>query len=222
MEGGSIVGNESQWGGGVHVYRGTFNMSGGTIRSNTSIKADTSGASSRHGGGGVSVDSPSSVFTMSGTAVISDNTAVSYGGGVNVGWGATFIMEGGTISSNTAGEGGGVFAYQGNSNITRFTMEGGTISGNTVATYGGGVSVWTATFTKTGSSIIYGGNASTDAEKNIVGARDTTDKVTVVGDLMPGLGHAVYVNTAKKRDNTADENYNLDSTKAKADGGGWD
>jgi hypothetical protein len=56
---------------------------------------------------------------------------------------ATFTMKGGTISGNTAGEGGGVYvhAYNGGADAT-FTLKGGTIRGNTANSYyGGGVFV---------------------------------------------------------------------------------
>ncbi|MCL2328753.1 MAG: hypothetical protein FWC39_09635 [Bacteroidetes bacterium] len=60
----------------------------------------------------------------------------------------TFEMTGGTISGNTASQGGGVNVWG------TFTMTGGIISGNTASQYGGGVSAGnTATFTMTGGTI---------------------------------------------------------------------
>ncbi len=83
---------------------------------------------------------------MSG-GTISDNTAID-GGGVYNDYG-TFTMSGGTISGNTAtDEGGGVYIGY---NKT-FTMSGGTISGNT-AKDGGGIHNDDGTFTMSGGTI---------------------------------------------------------------------
>jgi hypothetical protein len=110
----------------------------------------------------------------------------SSGGGVVV-WRGTFIMEGGSISGNTAHNGGGVFVEESTFTMkggiisgntasdnagavmvqqrSSFTMEGGIISGNTAA-FGGGVRVGEqATFIMEGGTIYgssaEGGNANT-------------------------------------------------------------
>jgi predicted CopG family antitoxin len=84
--------------------------------------------------------------------IISGNKSYS-SGGVYVYDSGTFTMTGGEISGNTADNGGGVYVSG------TFTMEGGKISGNTADYYGGGVYVSSGrTFSKTGSSIIYGNN----------------------------------------------------------------
>ena len=109
-------------------------------------------------------------------------------------------MTAGTISGNTASDGGGVMVSG------TFTMNGGTISSNTANIYsGGGVYVGSSgTFTKS-SGIIYGSNASA-ALKNTA-SRD---------------GHAVYVySSSKKRDTTAGEGVSLDS-EVSGSAGGWE
>jgi uncharacterized repeat protein (TIGR02543 family) len=84
---------------------------------------------------------------------ISGNTSY-YGGGVYVATGATFTMDGGAISGNTAtgnsnsNGGGGVYVDGG-----MFTMSGGNISGNTSYSCGGGVYVSSGTFTMSGGAI---------------------------------------------------------------------
>jgi len=85
-------------------------------------------------GGGVSVGE-GGIFTMEGGKIF-DNTCVKYGGGVAVS--GIFDMKGGIISGNTTQFGGGGVAVD-NSGI--FTMSGGTISSNTVNSGGGGVCV---------------------------------------------------------------------------------
>jgi hypothetical protein len=79
-------------------------------------------------GGGVSVGN-GGTFTMQGGAV----TGITNGGGVNVHNGSTFTMSGGAIRGNG---GGGVSVGNGGT----FTMSGGAITGNT-NDHGGGVRI---------------------------------------------------------------------------------
>jgi hypothetical protein len=97
------------------------------------------------------------IFIMNNGSAIMGNIAIGpdlYGTAVWVGTGATFTMNGGTVSGNAVTGGGGGVASWGT-----FTMNGGIISGNT-ATEGGGVYVVGAgKFTMTGG-IISGNTAS--------------------------------------------------------------
>ena len=98
-------------------------------------------------GGGVLVGN-GSTFTMNG-GKISGNTA-NIGGGVFMRHGGIFYMNGGTISGNSAQDfGGGVFV----NDAGRFTMNDGEISNNTANVVGGGVNVWGGVFTMTGGAI---------------------------------------------------------------------
>ena len=125
-----IFGNTAEadsWagGGGVYIYQGTFTMQGGEISDNTAKSNSDSEAAD---GGGVHVGE-GATFTMSGTAKISGNTAEADfwagGGGVNISKG-TFTMNGGEISGNTAGGGGGVCL---NADAT-FRIVNGTVYGS--------------------------------------------------------------------------------------------
>ena len=96
-------------------------------------------------------------FTMNGGS-ISGNTAND--GGVYVVGSGIFTMNSGIISGNTANSGGGGVYVHGSN--TTFTMNGGSISGNTVtgSNSGGGVCVMSgATSTMNGGTI--SGNTST-------------------------------------------------------------
>jgi len=170
MTGGLITRNESTVrGGGVDIggeggiFPGTFTMSAGTISFN---KANT--------GGGVYLDArnlSSSVltsFTMSGTALITGNDANLSGGGV-CGFGE-FIMQAGTISDNTASQGGGVHfqRYSSALAIPTLRIEGGIITGNEAidrnngylhAGMGGGLTYSFVNATITGSAQITGNKA---------------------------------------------------------------
>lgn len=129
--GGVITGGRNS---GVYIgadNRGVGNlvMTGGTIV----------GCESSFQGGGVYVDK--GTFTMSGTARITDCSAVNGGGGVAFQNRGAFIMLGGEISDCSAPSGGGVYGIAGGSEALQegvngsFTMKGGRIYGCT-ATYG--------------------------------------------------------------------------------------
>ena len=158
MTGGTITGNVASMGGGVHNFGGTFTMSDGTITGNEA---------SQFGGGvhnrGMSNGSgvwyrEYGTFTMTGGS-ITDNIAPNWGGGVS-NEGCTCTMEGGIISGNKGGQGGGVYStgqYDGPKGS--FTMTGGSITENEATNIGGGVYA-SNTFTMTGGSIT--GNTATN------------------------------------------------------------
>jgi len=140
MNGGIIAGSmDGSWKSqGVHVT-GVFEMNGGTIAGHTSMGGQN--------GAGVHV-TQRGIFIMNDGRIIDNSITPTLwggnGGGVHINtppipmsrmnFGATFIMNGGEISGNTANHGGGVYV----GNNTTFEMNGGQISGNT-ADYGGGV-----------------------------------------------------------------------------------
>jgi len=139
-----------------------------------------------------------------GSAITGNTCTTSDGGGVYA-YG-TFEMSGGTISGNTAKEGGGVFVYNSPSN---FTMSGGTISGNT-AGKGGGISVFVnGIFTMRGGTITsntsheYGGGVYvngigrfTKSGGTITGYSSDQNNGNAVkdeaGNVIARRGHAVY------------------------------
>lgn len=161
-------------GGGVYVDRGTFNMSGGEISSNISGES----------GGGIELSS--SIFTMTGGSIRQNKAENNYGGGIDVSYGSTFTMNGGTITGNTSCTGGGVYvgtAVENYGNNT-FNMNGGTITGNT-ATHtgsetGGGVYVaQDGIFTVSGAAKIT--DNKRNEENNNVYLRPET--ITITGAL---------------------------------------
>lgn len=119
---------------------------------------------------------------------ISQNKAENgyYGGGIDVSYGSTFTMNGGTITGNTSCTGGGVYvgtAVENYGNNT-FNMNGGTITGNT-ATHtgsetGGGVYVaQDGIFTVSGAAKIT--DNKRNEENNNVYLRPET--ITITGAL---------------------------------------
>lgn len=162
-------------GGGVYVDHGTFNMSGGEISSNISGES----------GGGIELSS--SIFTMTGGSIRQNKAKNNnYGGGIDVSYGSTFTLNGGTITGNTSCTGGGVYvgtAVENYGNNT-FNMNGGTITGNT-ATHtgsetGGGVYVaQDGIFTVSGAAKIT--DNKRNEENNNVYLRPET--ITITGAL---------------------------------------
>ena len=130
MHGGSITDNTANFGGGVYMGGGTFTMSDGSIADNTA----------NQNGGGVCMEyyTGNPVFTISGTAEITDNSANGYGGGgVYFNYG-NFTMSGGSITGNTTtGDGGGVYVYSTPINISGSpVITGNTKSGSANNVYG--------------------------------------------------------------------------------------
>jgi hypothetical protein len=220
MNKGSISGNSTyDSGGGVYVNGGTFTMNSGTISGNTS---------SYNGGGGVFVGN-GGTFTMQDGAISGNTSSYSGGGGVYVN-SSTFTMQDGAISRNTAnGNGGGVLVY----NRGTFTMQDGAISENTASGYGGGVALDSSTFTMNNGAISENMSANAGGGVYVYSSSSTFTKSgrggIIYGVNAPeganvsksGNGHAVYISSSKKRDNTARATTAMDSTKNGVDGG-WD
>ena len=148
--------NEGNGGGGIYNNCGTIIMSSGNIAYN--------GTDSKYGhGAGVatynSSNNDNSRFEFMGGAIQQNkclNTGFSlYGGGVRVGGGAVFIMDGGEISDNTADYGGGVSVSD-----ATFKMTGGVIKSNS----GNGVLSQNSTF-EMGNKAVVDANNYVNIEK---------------------------------------------------------
>lgn len=128
MKGGTISGCAStDRGGGVYLsQQGTFQMEGGTI----------SGCKAKYGGGAVYLKKSGAAFILKNGIISSCETGEKgYGGGVQVNEGASFTMEGGSITQCKAKHAGAVSL----SGVATFSMSGGTISRCQSVLNGGGV-----------------------------------------------------------------------------------
>ena len=124
-------------GGGIYIEKGTVNFMGGTMEENYIDGAEN------NCGAGVFVEE-GGIFKMTGGTITGCKTdpnisspKPSKGGGVFVKKG-TFTMSGGTVSGNTADEGGGIYGGHSGYNLGVIEILGGEVSGNT-ATAGGGI-----------------------------------------------------------------------------------
>ena len=218
----SISHSDVEWGRGVLVSKGTFNMYGGKICNNKcASKYQTSGAgvwvekgTFNMYGGEISGNEVSSMggavysrdtFNMYGGS-ITGNTADYFGGGVVV-YGGTFNMFDGTISGNkvtSAGNntngGGGVWVYR----EAKFCMKGGSITGNTAYPYkydynkanGGGV-YCRGSLELSGSPVIEGNKLTTGESNNLV-----SSNTNITGTLNSDAKIYVYMKDTSTQDQT--------------------
>ena len=141
----SISHSDVEWGRGVLVSNGTFNMYGSKICNNK--------CASKYQANGAGVEVDKGTFNMHG-GEISGNEVSSMGGAVTSL--DTFNMYGGSITGNTAQYfGGGVSVYKGTFNMFDGTISGNKVTSATMQSHGGG-GVWvhtTGTFCMKGGSI---------------------------------------------------------------------
>ncbi|MBD5409609.1 MAG: hypothetical protein HDR53_00780 [Treponema sp.] len=252
MNGGIISGNSATYGngygGGSGVYvNGTFTMVDGIISNNSCSKK---GDSLQGNGGGVCV-SGNGMFVMEGGSISNNSdTGVYLGshimsqfnagsgrftmnGGIITGNsrsgvcinGASFTMNDGTISKNTASFGAGVYIVN---HSSLFTMNGGAITeniadGSSYSNYacgGGGVCVYyDSTFTMNGDVISKNTAKGQSAGGGgvFVGGTFTMTDGTISGNSATKSGGGVFVSSGTfTKSNTAGIIYGGDATEDKA------
>ena len=160
----------------------------------------------------ININSFGTLIMNEGSVICENDNAWSFnnGGAVYVGDNGNFIMNGGTISDNSANNyGGGVYVAGGT-----FTMNNGTISGNSVdsySSYGGGVYIGeNGTFTMNdglifGNTISSYGNPAYDASAcgggvyvgengNFIMSGGTISSNSITSSYTAYYGAGVYVN----------------------------
>ena len=173
---GKITHKDDKTGCGVYVnsfHRATFNMYGGSITGNKEHVTSSNTSTEIPRGGGVYMDCPPNV------------NEEAYGG--------IFNMYGGTISKNSATNGGGLFMCNNVGNI--FRMYGGSITGNTATGMGGGVYSAGGTITMTGGNIeqnraSQGGGMYESGGSSVF---FTMSGGSITGNTATGKGGGVYV-----------------------------
>ena len=217
----SISHSDVEWGTGVSVSGGTFNMYGGNICNNkcaSRYQISGAGVSVEKGtfnmhGGEISGNKVSSMggavysqdtFNMYGGS-ITGNTADYFGGGVAV-YGGTFNMFDGTISGNkvtsatmTSHGGGGVWVHTDGT----FCMKGGSITGNTAYPYynkanGGGV-YCRGSLELSGSPVIEENKLTTGESNNLV---SYSYKTKITDTLKSDAKIYVYMKDTSTQDQT--------------------
>lgn len=156
MNGGEISGNTANGGGGVAIIGSTMVMNGGKISNNSTYKTSGQGSygagvyvadyANASGGDTLFTAQPAS-FEMNG-GKITGNTALDYGGGV-----LTFPQQSKKITINiNNGEISGNKVTKGSGGavaaffgVTELNIKGGTLTGNSAQQFGGGVFLYQAT-----------------------------------------------------------------------------
>ena len=156
MNGGEISGNTANGGGGVAIIGSTMVMNDGTISNNSTYRTSGQGSygagvyvadyANSSGGDTVFTAKPAS-FEMNG-GKITGNTALDYGGGV-----LTFPQQNQKITINIKnGEISGNKVTTGSGGavaaffgVTELNIKGGTLTGNSAYQFGGGVFLYQAT-----------------------------------------------------------------------------
>jgi hypothetical protein len=172
------------FGGGVFVEKGTFTMKG---------SAEVSGNTTRYDGGGVHLNGNSTLDIKESAKIRNNTTTSGYGGGIGTDESKIMMSGAAEISGNKAHIGGGVEVYN-----SEFVMEGGTISGNTATIYyGGGVLVEDGSLKMTGIAAISGNTAVDNGGGVYVesGSFEMTGNAAISGNTGK-IGGGVYVNTA--------------------------
>ena len=146
------------YGGGVNFGHGRITMSDNAAITNNSaisvVSAAYGGGIYQHGGVFEMFDSSS----ISGNAIISENIRMAVGGGIHVGYSATFNMtDHASVTNNQAGtNGGGVWmAYTSTMNLSGMAS----VSNNTANGSGGGINISHSSRLNMNGGRIYGNTA---------------------------------------------------------------
>lgn len=210
-------------GGGVSNFNGKIYMSGGTISKNTC----------QYRGGGVynyAETQHNTIFQMTDGSItdnkVTSTKALSGGGGV-AGYATSyydnneehvskvsFTMTGGTISRNSAYNGGGIWGLPKDDNSNKginpeinLVLSGGTISGNTAKNTGGGVYNQLCTMTLSGVPSIIDNNANNNANNLYIAQRKQINAKNLKDGAKIGITVASTKFPAIITDDTADAKY---------------
>lgn len=211
MYGGSIANGSSNDGGMVDV-KGTFTMNGGSISNNerrTAGEHDSSAVRVCSNGSG---EGPGKFVMNDG--IISNNVFASDGSGVLVNSGATFIMNGGSITGNQAikggfegyGIGGGVASKSG-----KVYLKGGEITGNSAEDKGGGVYIYYGTCEVSGNVVIKNNKKVTTGSETDNNVYLEGRKITISSPLTTGASIGITTHNAPTTGNPVDVTVGADA-----------
>ena len=207
MNGGTIAGNQADWGaGGVFVNRNTgFEMNGGIIAGNITLGSSTLGLGY---GGGIMINDPPIKHCVINGGVIKENVA-NIGGGITSAYTENLItITGGEIVNNYAPQAGGLYISG------TLKMSGGEIYGNEAET---GIHAISAV-----SIAVSGGKISGDISFVIIEGITNTIEITSGyyaegveygeenGNTVSGFSVAEGYAVVLLDENSGDENYSAE------------
>ncbi len=155
----TIDGNQvNAMGPAVYITSGTVNMEdGAVIQNNYNMNAGTTGV---YAGGGIYCGGTLNINggiirNCKTTGEIDSNAYAHAGGGIYLK--GTCSMTSGSITGNSASNGGGIYLA---SNGAKLTVSGGTISGNKINSNGVGIGVYYSTHNSASSKLYIGGEGN--------------------------------------------------------------
>ena len=200
-----ISGNEAYTtAGGIYGYQGcAITIDGDAKVNGNKAYCSNNPENDLRGGGGIAILSYGyvSTLTVKGNAIISDNTAVSYGGGIWTypvyGPAPVINIESGTIENNSANYGGAISMGEITDYTPALSITGGTITKNTTVKNGGAIILKGSTAAISGckitdniSSTGNGGGIYTDSNSTLTVENVLTE---ITGNkAMNGNGGGIY------------------------------
>lgn len=139
-------------GGGIYATGASLTLAGGSVGGTTTGQGNTATAGS---GGGIYYAGTGSIVTSAATTtLVAGNEAGASGGGILHDAAAAYTMQGGSVTSNTAQDGGGIAVLQAD-----FTFSRGAVAGNHADASGGGIYMGTGAFALQGEAEVTGNTA---------------------------------------------------------------
>lgn len=174
------------FGGGIVASGCNVTLNGGEIIGNTASNS----------GGGMSVDGRSAVlgstFTINGGTITGNTATTNDGGGINA-QNTIITILGGEISNNTAmGFGGGINVFTTIVAQAALIINGGTIIGNSIRNFGGGIGVQS----KISELIMTGGLITQNSATIITGSNQGGGIYVQEGNTFEMSGGTIFNNTA--------------------------
>lgn len=220
---GTLILNDTSSSGGGTITGGNSEYGGG-IYVGEYGKVEMNGGkvsenTASHSGGGVYLEMRNASFTLN-KGEISHNTA-DVGAGVRIGQYTTFTMEGGSISRNTASiRGGGMYVDI----SSTLSMSGGEISNNVAASSeGGGVYMSNADFTMSGTARVNSNTAKSHGGGIYVpGSADFSMNGGEISEnkSTAGLGGGIYISLNSNTDAVVLNGAKITRNQAEDGGGG--
>jgi len=140
---------------------------------------------------------------------VSDNATgdLGLGGGIAADDASTIVLTGSTVSGNTSGDGGGVFAWRGT-----VSLRNSTVSGNTATGQGGGIATYQVDGLDLIQSTITANTASVGAGIRLYSRAALGTSVTAFGSLLAGNTGSPDIEHANGADDAITGDHNLIGT----------
>ncbi|MCG6155926.1 beta strand repeat-containing protein [Rubinisphaera margarita] len=227
----SIVDNQAnRAGGGIEVIDGRITLTNVNLDSND---AGLPGVAAPGNGGGLHVTGTAGTLVRVNGGTVSNNTAVSEGGGLWNQSGSILRVNGTVLANNTASGngaddgGGAIFNNGGLTVVTGATLTGNVANGTSGS--GGAAFSTDGTLTFNGNTMINsnvanragGGVEVVDGRLNILGSTLSNNIAGPIGFASPGNGGGVHISGVAGTEVLIDNSNILNNTAANEGGGIW-